>query len=268
MPQNLDDKGISADRPPALRGIHQALHRQAVADRSQGAARPTSSAAFRCATTTTTATSTTRTRACPSTATRRGSRRWPTTRTSRCVLNTDFFDDGESPSIVHAARYPVVYTGPVDRYFDYAEGDLSWRTIDLEDRGPRRSSDFQGCSRDELPRRRRRRSPASTSSATSTLSATTPRTATVIMREFSPLRGGGRRAVLPGQHLRGPREAARSTATSPSARPDRSSSVAASAPTSTSTCTWRSARRLSMFDNTLRPHFAEGAELKSGGVDA
>ena len=27
---------------------------------------------------------------------------------------------------------PVVYTGPIDRYFDFAEGDLGWRTIDIE----------------------------------------------------------------------------------------------------------------------------------------
>ena len=27
---------------------------------------------------------------------------------------------------------PVVYTGPIDRYFDYSEGRLSWRTVDFE----------------------------------------------------------------------------------------------------------------------------------------
>ena len=27
---------------------------------------------------------------------------------------------------------PVVYTGPLDRYFDYAEGRLGWRTLDFE----------------------------------------------------------------------------------------------------------------------------------------
>lgn len=26
---------------------------------------------------------------------------------------------------------PIVYTGPIDRYFDYAEGDLGWRTIEF-----------------------------------------------------------------------------------------------------------------------------------------
>jgi UDP-galactopyranose mutase len=30
------------------------------------------------------------------------------------------------------ASAPVVYTGPIDRYFDYREGHLGWRTLDLE----------------------------------------------------------------------------------------------------------------------------------------
>jgi len=30
------------------------------------------------------------------------------------------------------AGTPVIYTGPVDRYFDYAEGELGWRTLDFE----------------------------------------------------------------------------------------------------------------------------------------
>jgi UDP-galactopyranose mutase len=29
-------------------------------------------------------------------------------------------------------RVPIVYTGPVDAYFDFAEGELSWRTLDFE----------------------------------------------------------------------------------------------------------------------------------------
>ncbi len=48
-------------------------------------------------------------------------------------LSTDFFDTSQP---VHAGavvgQVPVVYTGPVDRYFDYAEGELSWRTLDFE----------------------------------------------------------------------------------------------------------------------------------------
>ena len=38
---------------------------------------------------------------------------------------------------------PVVYTGPIDRYFDYAEGELGWRTIDFEWEA-QAVGDFQG----------------------------------------------------------------------------------------------------------------------------
>ncbi len=61
-------------------------------------------------------------------------------------LSTDYFDDSQEFSKSNiAGNVPVVYTGPVDRYFDYELGDLKWRTIDLEtehlDIG-----DFQGTS--------------------------------------------------------------------------------------------------------------------------
>ncbi len=61
-------------------------------------------------------------------------------------LNTDFFEEGHefSKSKV-VGQVPVVYTGPIDRYFDYAEGDLSWRTIDLEEE-VLPIEDFQGTS--------------------------------------------------------------------------------------------------------------------------
>ncbi|WP_289017686.1 UDP-galactopyranose mutase, partial [uncultured Aeromicrobium sp.] len=42
-------------------------------------------------------------------------------------------------------QVPVVYTGAVDRYFDYAEGELSWRTLDFE-REVLPTGDFQGTS--------------------------------------------------------------------------------------------------------------------------
>lgn len=49
-------------------------------------------------------------------------------------LNVDFFDESQ-PFNKKAAvgQLPVVYTGPVDRYFNYAEGSLSWRTLDFEE---------------------------------------------------------------------------------------------------------------------------------------
>jgi UDP-galactopyranose mutase len=43
-------------------------------------------------------------------------------------LGVDFFDcRGEIPP-----GTPIVYTGPLDRYFDYCEGPLGWRTLDFE----------------------------------------------------------------------------------------------------------------------------------------
>jgi UDP-galactopyranose mutase len=56
-------------------------------------------------------------------------------------LNTDYFDvrDSLPPGI------PTVYTGPLDRYFDYSEGRLGWRTLDFESEVVP-TGDFQGTS--------------------------------------------------------------------------------------------------------------------------
>ncbi|MCW2680837.1 MAG: UDP-galactopyranose mutase [Frankiales bacterium] len=54
-------------------------------------------------------------------------------------LKTDFFDVRDE--VVDGA--PVVYTGPLDRYFDHREGRLSWRTLDFE-REVVEVGDFQG----------------------------------------------------------------------------------------------------------------------------
>ncbi len=46
-------------------------------------------------------------------------------------LDTDWFDVREELRAAAPAA-PVIYTGPLDRYFDYAEGRLGWRTLDFE----------------------------------------------------------------------------------------------------------------------------------------
>jgi UDP-galactopyranose mutase len=46
-------------------------------------------------------------------------------------LDTDWFDVGDGLRAQNPDA-PVVYTGPLDRYFDYAEGRLGWRTLDFE----------------------------------------------------------------------------------------------------------------------------------------
>ena len=47
------------------------------------------------------------------------------------VLNTDWFDVRDSLR-AESPGAPVLYTGPLDRYFDYSEGRLGWRTLDFE----------------------------------------------------------------------------------------------------------------------------------------
>ncbi|MGK2348298.1 UDP-galactopyranose mutase [Actinomyces sp. W5033] len=62
------------------------------------------------------------------------------------LLSTDFFDESQpwnKKALV--GKVPVVYTGPVDRYFGYSEGALSWRTIDFTTEYPE-TGDFQGTS--------------------------------------------------------------------------------------------------------------------------
>ena len=57
------------------------------------------------------------------------------------LLETDFFDLRAflSPDI------PIIYTGPLDRYFDYRLGALGWRTLDFE-REIVSVEDYQGTS--------------------------------------------------------------------------------------------------------------------------
>jgi UDP-galactopyranose mutase len=61
-------------------------------------------------------------------------------------LDVDFFDGGhEFAKSATVGQVPVIYTGPVDRYFDYAEGELSWRTLDFE-LEVHQVGDYQGTS--------------------------------------------------------------------------------------------------------------------------
>ena len=61
-------------------------------------------------------------------------------------LDVDYFDESQPLNKkATVGHVPVVYTGPVDRYFDYAEGALSWRTLDFEQE-VLDVRDFQGTS--------------------------------------------------------------------------------------------------------------------------
>lgn len=61
-------------------------------------------------------------------------------------LSTDFFDESQPINKdATVGSVPVVYTGPVDRYFDYTAGALGWRTLDFE-REVVEVGDYQGTS--------------------------------------------------------------------------------------------------------------------------
>lgn len=50
-------------------------------------------------------------------------------------LGVDFFDESQPwNKSALVGRVPVVYTGPIDRYFNYSEGELKWRTVDFVER--------------------------------------------------------------------------------------------------------------------------------------
>ena len=180
-------------------------------------------------------------------------------------LNTDFFsDDHEYSREKVLGQIPVVYTGPVDRYFDYAEGDLSWRTIDLEEE-VLPIEDFQGCSVMNYP------------------DADVPFTrihefrhfhperdytkdATVIMCEYSRFANKGdepyypvntsvdREKLLKYRDLaKGEQNVLFGGRLGTYKYLDMHMAIGAA---------------LSMFGNKIRPHFAQGAKIESGGVDA
>ena len=49
-------------------------------------------------------------------------------------LNTDFFDTTQPMNRdALAGSTPIVYTGPLDRYFDHSHGRLGWRTLDFSE---------------------------------------------------------------------------------------------------------------------------------------
>jgi UDP-galactopyranose mutase len=176
-------------------------------------------------------------------------------------LDTDFFRLADHLK----GQVPIVYTGPVDEYFGHSEGRLSWRTVDLE-RSVEDVDDFQGTGvvnyndrevpftriiefKHFHPERVKTHLPGKT----------------VIVHEYSRFAEEGDEPYYPintaddRAKLLRYRELAK-------AEPmvlfggrlgtykylDMHMAIGSA---------------LSMFENKLRPHFAEGAELTSGGVD-
>ena len=174
-------------------------------------------------------------------------------------LDTDFFDVSDE----YVGKVPIVYTGPVDEYFGRSEGELSWRTLDFE-REVVDTGDFQGTPVMNYPdedvaftriHEFRHFHPE----------RAYPEDKTVIMREYSRFAEKGDEPYYPvntaedREKLLKYRELAKQ-------EPmvlfggrlgtykylDMHMAIGSA---------------LSMFENKLRPHFRDGAELKSGGVD-
>ena len=127
-------QGHFADRPPPVRGVHQELHGQAVADRSEGPAsghhQPPAGALqlrqplFQG-----------HVEGLPADGYTAWMERMIDDPRIHVTLETDFFDESQpyNKAALAAAGVPVVYTGPVDRYFDYSLGELKWRTVDFKE---------------------------------------------------------------------------------------------------------------------------------------
>jgi len=179
-------------------------------------------------------------------------------------LETDFFAPGhEYSAATIKGRVPVVYTGPVDEYFEHSEGRLSWRTVDLEAE-VLDVDDFQGTS------------------VVNYNDADVPWTRILEFKHFHP-----ERSHLPGktvivhEYSRFAEEDDEPyypvNTAEDRAKLLRYRDLAKKEPMvlfggRLGTYKYLDMHMaigsaLSMYENKLRPHFAEGAELKSGGVD-
>jgi len=175
-------------------------------------------------------------------------------------LDTDFFDLREDL----VGNVPIVFTGPVDQYFDYAAGDLSWRTIDF-DYEVKPVGDFQGTSvmnyaDEDVPYTRiiepRHFHPE----------RDYPSDKTVVMREFSRFAEKGDEPYYPintaedRERLLTYRDLAR--------KEDQVLFGGRLGTYKYLDMHMAIGSALSVYDNKIQPHFAGGEEFSSGGVDA
>jgi UDP-galactopyranose mutase len=180
-------------------------------------------------------------------------------------LNTDFFDDSAEFGRKNVAgQVPVIYTGAVDRYFDYSEGDLKWRTIDFE-RETLSTGDFQGTSvvnynDDDVPFTRiiepRHFHPERGYQTEKT----------VIMREFSRFAEKGDEPYYP---VNTEEDRAKLLAYRDLAKQEKDVIFGGRLGTYKYLDMHMAiGAALSTFDNKIAPHFSQGQPLESGGVDA
>jgi UDP-galactopyranose mutase len=174
-------------------------------------------------------------------------------------LDTDFFELADELK----GQVPIVYTGPVDEYFGNAEGRLSWRTIDLE-RETLDVDDYQGtgvvnANDQDLPFTR-----------TLEFKHLHPERTylpgkTIVVHEYSRFAEEGDEPYYPintaddRAKLLKYRELAK--------KEPRVLFGGRLGTYKYLDMHMAIGSALSMFENKLRPHFAEGAPLTSGGVD-
>ena len=175
-------------------------------------------------------------------------------------LDTDFFEVADD----YKGRVPIVYTGPVDEYFGNSEGRLSWRTVDLEVE-VKEVDDFQGTpvvnyNDEEVPYTRilefKHFHPERTYLPGKT----------VVVHEYS-------RFAEPDDEPYYPINTAADRAKLLKYRDLAKQEQMVLFGGRLGTYKYLDMHMaigsaLSMFDNKLRPHFADGETLASGGVDA
>jgi UDP-galactopyranose mutase len=174
-------------------------------------------------------------------------------------LSTDFFDLKDDL----VGQVPVVYTGPVDRYFGYEEGRLGWRTLDFEREVHHDTGDFQGTSvmnyaDEDVPYTRihefRHFHPE----------RDYPADRTVVMREYSRFAEADDEPYYP---INTPDDRARLLAYRDLAAAEPGVLFGGRLGTYKYLDMHMAiGSALSRFDNVLRPHYSEGTPLVSGGV--
>ena len=176
-------------------------------------------------------------------------------------LDTDFFDLRDDI----LGNVPVVYTGPVDQYFGNELGRLSWRTIDLET-SVEPVGDFQGTSvmnyaDEDVPFTRiiepRHFHPERADRY--------PGDKTVIQREYSRFAGADDEPYYP---VNTAEDRSRLLRYRDLAKVEKQVLFGGRLGTYKYLDMHMAiGAALSMYDNKVRPHFADGVRLESGGVD-
>ncbi|MAU83773.1 UDP-galactopyranose mutase [Gordonia sp. Z-3] len=177
-------------------------------------------------------------------------------------LDTDWFDVRDELRAI-SPDAPVVYTGPLDRYFDYSAGRLGWRTLDFEtdvlDIGDFQGTPVMNYNDADVPYTRihefRHFHPERDSY---------PADKTVIMREFSRFAEADDEPYYP---INTPEDRAKVSAYRDLAKAETAQrNVLFGGRLGTYQYLdmhMAIASALTMFDNTLAPHLAEGAPLST-----